>query len=100
MVYSGLYRCSGCSVTFSDPSAWREASGSDDLTAQTTVYTATRTSSVPAHARVPNLSTWGVGATAPGLGGATPRGRSDEDLRAIREAAARANSSKAKGSHG
>ncbi len=24
MQYSGLYRCSGCSVTFSDPVAWRE----------------------------------------------------------------------------
>jgi hypothetical protein len=26
MRYSGLYRCSGCSVTFSDPVAWRQAS--------------------------------------------------------------------------
>ena len=25
MAYSGLYRCSGCSVTFSDPLGWREA---------------------------------------------------------------------------
>jgi DNA-directed RNA polymerase subunit RPC12/RpoP len=25
MEYSGLYRCSGCSVTFSDPAAWRDA---------------------------------------------------------------------------
>ena len=24
MRYSGVYRCSGCSITFSDPSAWRE----------------------------------------------------------------------------
>ena len=24
MQYSGLYRCSGCSFTFSDPAAWRE----------------------------------------------------------------------------
>jgi hypothetical protein len=25
MVYSGIYRCSGCSLTFTDPSTWREA---------------------------------------------------------------------------
>ena len=24
MQYSGLYRCSGCSFTFSDPTTWRE----------------------------------------------------------------------------
>lgn len=25
MTYSGLYRCSGCSATFADPAAWRQA---------------------------------------------------------------------------
>lgn len=25
MVYSGVYRCSGCAVDFADPADWREA---------------------------------------------------------------------------
>ena len=32
MGYSGLYRCSGCDLTFSDPADWRHASGHGDQT--------------------------------------------------------------------
>lgn len=30
MQYSGLYRCSGCSVTFSDPVTWREGADASE----------------------------------------------------------------------
>ena len=30
MTYSGLYRCSGCDLTFSDPADWRIASEHGD----------------------------------------------------------------------
>ena len=93
MVYNGLYCCSGCSVTFSDPTAWRE------LTAGNAV--------APAHATPPQkegrtphsaptegpiLSTWG--GVLPRLGEPTGYGHSEEDLKEIRDAAARANKSK------
>ena len=32
MTYSGLYRCSGCTVTFTDFAEWREASAREQAT--------------------------------------------------------------------
>lgn len=63
MVYSGLYRCSGCPVTFTDPSSWREAPVRD--AAADSDGGAARghdTSAVASRAGIPSPSTWGVAA--------------------------------------
>lgn len=94
MVYSGLYRCSGCSVTFSDPASWREApvrdaaadSGDDIAPGHV----------IPAEAsgvEIASPSTWGV-AAPPRTHEPNRFGDSAEDIKAIQEAAMLANRSK------
>lgn len=99
MVYSGLYRCSGCSLTFSDPPVWRETPAADESTALTECVPP---DSVLPAADVPirdsNPSGWGI--TLPRLGQPLGIGYSDEDLKGIHEAVAGANKSKAKGRRG
>jgi hypothetical protein len=80
MTYSGLYRCSGCSATFADPAAWRQAVahrgvgiGSSDHTGPKAELLA---SWGPRREDMPNSSMYGYNAT---------------DQKAIQEAAARAN---------
>jgi hypothetical protein len=82
MRYSGLYRWSGCSVTFADPASWRRG--------QATHATSQRPP-------FPQLSSWGI--QPPGDHTAAP-GRSEADLKAIREAAARAAKGKSRGRRG
>jgi len=97
MVYSGLFRCSGCSVTFSDPSAWREAPAPEEVMAPTVDSLTTVVTRSAPPARVPNLSTWGVGGTVHPAGGTVVHGQGDDDIKQIHDAAARANRSKSKG---
>ncbi len=70
MTYSGLYRCSGCSVTFADPAAWRESPAIANPTRATEKQAGARPTqpqaAVPSDAtpgaslpHVARLSTWG-----------------------------------------
>jgi len=92
MQYSDLYRCSGCSVTFSDPLAWREGSPeqatSDVAVPEVQTTPSASTSFVP---RTHSMSTWGQ---MPGVVDPTAYGYNEEDRRAIKEAADRATRSK------
>ena len=98
MEYANLYRCSGCSVTFADPSAWREG-GAAPASAREAVPGAHETRSpYAAPTGGPNLSTWGSTGVMPVLPG--QYGYSEADKQAIREAAARANKGKRKGLRG
>ena len=87
MQYSGLYRCSGCSVTFSDPAAWREGGqvAFVDTEAPGVVAEPAEADHSPAtrHILLPRM-----------LGQPVVYGRCVEDLKEIQEAAARANKSK------
>jgi hypothetical protein len=99
MVYNGLYRCSGCSVTFSDPLAWREAPAAGESTVETEhVPTDFVLLAADTTVRDSNPSGWGI--ILPRLGQPLGFGYSDEDLKGIHEAVARANKSKAKGRRG
>jgi len=91
MTFNGLYRCSGCSVTFSDPTAWREVSTSAAATAPAPCLPESR-SAYSALTGGPGLSTWG--GVLPQLGEPIGYGHREEDLKEIHEAAARANKSK------
>ena len=96
MQYSGLYRCSGCSVTFSDPTAWREGGDAEIAAADVS-----RVHHVAAEAR-PSFAASDAGHNFATGHMAVPRmpgepigyGRSESDLKEIREAAERANTSK------
>jgi hypothetical protein len=95
MTYSGLYRCSGCSVTFADPAAWREAQAVDaDVASLPDSGQRIAAPPLPANdVAPPLLAGWGpVSPLRPGE--PVPVGWSDEDVRQIQEAAARANKSK------
>jgi hypothetical protein len=99
MQYSGLYRCSGCSVAFSDPSSWREGASAPNSEAPPNVGQGeqARTEPAPTRAVTPtgpqSFSTgWPLLPRLPGE--PAGYGHSEEDLKAIREAAARANRSK------
>ena len=89
MQYSGLYRCSGCSVTFCDPLAWREGAEISQIVSE------------PAGAE-PSCAASGAGQSFANAHPTMPRmpgepigyGRSAADLNEIREAAKRANRSK------
>ena len=95
MVYSGLYRCSGCSVTFSDPMAWRDAAlGESEAQIESPPVQIT-SPPVERPERDSNPSGWGI--TLPRLGQPVGYGYSAEDLKGIRDAAASADKSKAKG---
>lgn len=109
MSYSGLYRCSGCSVTFADPAAWRESPAIANPTRATEEQAGARPTqpqaAVPSDAapgaslpHVARLSTWG--SMLPGLRDPTAFGNSDADYAAIKEAARRAGRSKHKGLRG
>jgi hypothetical protein len=92
MQYSGLYRCSGCSVTFSDPVAWREGhENRAEPEAATERPAQTATSSVEARASG-SMATWGLVKSRDA--GSVPYGYGEQDLKAIKEAAERANRSK------
>ena len=60
-----LYQCSGCSVVFADPKAWRDGDGADATmpnppsTAQRPVTGTVGT--VDTLSRTPNLATYGIG---------------------------------------
>jgi DNA-directed RNA polymerase subunit RPC12/RpoP len=97
MEYANLYRCSGCSVTFTDPSAWRESSAPAAVRTAAPSVSETR-SQYAAPTDGPNLSTWGSASLMPVL--PNQYGHSKADLQAIREAAARANKGKRKGLRG
>ena len=98
MVYSGLYRCSGCPVTFSDPVAWRDAASGKSAT-QAEITPVQITPPPVAHPeRDSNPSGWGI--TLPRLGQPLGYGYSEEDLKGIRDAAAPADKSKSKGRRG
>ena len=98
MEYANLYRCSGCSVTFSDPSAWREGSTPAAARSDTAPSAPAPRSPYAAPTDGPNLSTWGSASVMP----VSPNqyGHNEADLLAIREAAARANKGKRKGLRG
>jgi hypothetical protein len=98
MVYSGLYRCSGCSVTFSDPLAWRDAASGESTAHVEPAPVQISPPSVVSPGRDTNPSGWGI--TLPRLGQPLGFGYSEEDLKEIRDAAARANKSKTKGRRG
>jgi hypothetical protein len=95
MTYSDLYRCSGCSVTFADPVAWREAA------AQTAPAATERPRGAgigPSDhtGPVPELmSSWGSMPTQ--TPDASTYGYNEVDTRAIKGAAARANKAKGRG---
>lgn len=98
MVYSGLYRCSGCSVTFSDPAAWREAPADETTAVVEATSSEPAGSTYAAPSGGPSFSTWG--GVLPRLGEPIGYGHSEEDLKEIAEAVARANKGKAKGRRG
>ena len=90
MEYSGLYRCSGCSVTFSDPLAWREG---PQAVPEAVADRPAPTPMSSVDARAPGtMATWGIlMSRAPGP---IPYGYGEQDFKAIKEAAERANRSK------
>ncbi len=95
MTYSDLYRCSGCSVTFADPVAWRQAAAPP---APDVVVRRPGAGIGPSdHAGpVPELmSTWGSKPTD--TPDASTYGYNEADTKAIKEAAARANRAKGRG---
>ena len=98
MVYSGLYRCSGCSVTFSDPLAWRDAASGESTVQVGLAPVQIAPPPLESPRRDTNPSGWGI--TLPRLGQPLGFGYSEEDLRGIRDAAATADKSKAKGRRG
>ena len=89
MQYSGLYRCSGCSVAFSDPLAWQE--GADE--AQVASVIAETEASYAASDAGHNFANCHL-PLPPMPGEPIGYGHSDADLKEIREAAERANRSK------
>lgn len=109
MTYSGLYRCSGCSVTFADPAAWREspaiASPTHVIGQQASAPPTQPLAEVPTDATtdasLPHgalMSTWG--SMPPRLHDPTAFGNGEADYAAIKEAAMRAGKSKHKGLRG
>jgi hypothetical protein len=80
MVYSGLYRCSGCSVTFADPTAWREASAAAVAAKPVTPDSATRMPTTHLPTGGPNFATWGGGGSASRHGLVADDFHSDDSL--------------------
>ncbi len=59
MTRTGLYQCSGCSVVFADPKAWREG-GNEDVPPSVdppTLHASTVTSTIP---EGPDFKTYGL----------------------------------------
>ena len=98
MEYSGLYRCSGCSVTFSDPVAWRDAASGESAAQLDIAPVQVMPTPANSSERDSNPSGWGI--TLPRLGQPLGYGYSAKDLKGIRDAAASANKSKVKGRRG
>ncbi len=95
MTYSDLYRCSGCSVTFADPVAWRQAA-SKQVPEQTVRRPGPGIGPSDHTGPLPELmSSWGSKPTD--TPDASTYGYNDVDSKAIKEAAARANKSKGRG---
>ena len=89
MQCSGLYRCSGCSVTFSDPLAWREGAETSRVAS---VLLGTESSYAASDARH-NFADGHL--TLPRMPGEpSGYGHSEADLKEIQEAAERTNRSK------
>lgn len=88
MEYSGLYRCSGCSVSFSDLVAWREG-------APAAAVPITAAGVEPSYAASDKSHDFSNGhillPRVPGM--RLGFGHSEADMKAIDEAAARANRS-------
>ena len=90
MAYGPLYRCSGCSVTFTDPSAWRQGPDQDAAPSVVEVPPDKPLTSFAAPSGESFASTWGM--RLPATPGAFAS--SEEDCQGIRDAAARATRSK------
>jgi hypothetical protein len=100
MSYSGLYRCSGCSVTFADPTAWRgEPAALEGLQSASAAEPVGSSPRPPPGQYVPPAppleSTWGTHIRQEPPPGTY--GYSEEDCKAIKEAAERAGKGKHKG---
>ena len=89
MAYSGLYRCSGCSVTFADPAAWRESPKGSTSTSGVEESSASPPPTPSEHNF--SFATWGG---TPSLPDPSTFGYNEADVKAIKEAADRANNSK------
>ncbi|CAM5796350.1 hypothetical protein RFUL19S_04241 [Rhizobacter fulvus] len=93
MTYSDLYRCSGCSATFANPAAWRQA-----VEPTTRHPSASRASpfgigpSIDAGPVLPLLASWGGSSAVIAVPNAY--GYNEADTTAIKEAAATANRAK------
>ena len=85
MTYAGLYRCSGCSVLFSDPAEWRHSAS--------TMPSAQMPPEEPAPAPCVAPSRPTSGAT-PGQVDPDAYGYNEADFKTIQEAAARATKSR------
>lgn len=93
MVYSGLYRCSDCSVTFSDPSSWHEAPVRD-ATADFGDNASPEhvTPAVVSDVKITSPSAWGMAASPRSHEPNRFRDRA-QDINAIQETALLANRS-------
>ena len=94
MQYSGLYRCSGCPVTFSDPVAWREGPSTQGPGTETGASTPAAVEvDEPINPPSSAFETWGYSPPlAPGE--PVPYDWGEADTKVIQDAAARANKSK------
>lgn len=93
MVYSGIYRCSGCSATFADPTSWREAVSTTSVASNAEKRPGTGIGPGDNAGPVPGLfASWGSSPASPV--DAQGYGRTEADTEEIREAARRANKSK------
>lgn len=57
---SGLYRCSGCSVVFADPRAWRDG-GAQEIAAADTAPSPAHGTAMAVEPRAPDWRTYGTG---------------------------------------
>ncbi len=92
MTYSGLYRCSGCSATFADPAAWRQAAVQSPATTGLPHRGAGIGPSNHSEPKPELLASWG--AKREGVPDPSIYGYNETDQKAIKEAASRANRSK------
>ncbi len=92
MTYSGLYRCSGCSATFADPAAWRQAAVQSSATREWTHKGVGIGPSDHSGPKPELLASWG--AKRDDVPDPSTYGYNETDQKAIQEAAARANRSK------
>ena len=96
MQYSGLYRCSGCSVTFSDPVAWREGGQVALVETEANAAPALNPTAEPAGTARGTGHSFATGHIVLPRTPGEPvgYGHSEADIKEIDEAVARANGSK------